>query len=413
MLVDNAIVVVEAIYRRLDAGGGRLEAIVQGTGEVAGAIGASTLTTCIVFLPVLFVQGLAARLVEGLSLAVMAALLVSLLAAVFLIPALSTWLLPRERVRAFDPGRRAVERLTGRAVEHPWLVLLAATAAVAGSGWGLGRLGTELLPPADPQSFSLRLVAKAGMPVEATAEVAGRVEDILREASHGTAQAILSEVGRLPEDDRQVREEQFEENTARITVSLSGEGPGAREVVAAARDAVASLAGLSVEWELGGSALARSLGHMGAPLAVEIGGRSLADLREASVALRRRAAARAELWNVRSSLEGGPPELHVVIDRNLADALGVTPQLVARSLQAALEGFDVTRLVRGDEELEVTLHTPRIRRDQLERLPLSPPAASAWPSVTWPASKRSRARGRFCAATSDGWRASPPGWHRG
>ena len=370
MLVDNAIVVVEAIYRKLDAGFDRLAAIVEGTAEVAGAIGASTLTTCIVFLPVLFVRGLAARLVEGLSLAVIAALLLSLLAAVFLIPALAAWLLPRQRVRALDPGRRSVEALTGRVLSHPWLVLGVALLAVGVAGWGLSGLGSELLPPTDPSSFSLRVTASPGTRVEATAEVAAQVEQILTEAGGGTVRAILSEVGRLPEDDRQVREEQFEENTARITVSLSGQGLGAREVVAAARDAIASLAGLSVEWEMGGSTLARALGHSGAPLAIEIRGRSLADLREAAKSLRRRAAARGELWNVRSSLEGGPPEVRVVIDRSSADALGVSPQLVARSLQAALEGFDVTRLVRGDEEVEVTLHTPRIRRDQLERLPL-------------------------------------------
>ncbi|TDJ25852.1 MAG: efflux RND transporter permease subunit [Gammaproteobacteria bacterium] len=67
MLVDNAIVVVESIYRRLAEGESPETAAATGTGQVAGAITASTLTTCVVFLPVLFVEGLAARLIEGIA----------------------------------------------------------------------------------------------------------------------------------------------------------------------------------------------------------------------------------------------------------------------------------------------------------------------------------------------------------
>ncbi|MDH3592752.1 MAG: efflux RND transporter permease subunit, partial [Planctomycetota bacterium] len=95
MLVDNAIVVVESIFRRLSAGDAPAEAAAAGTARVAGAIIASTLTTCAVFLPVLFVRGLAARLVSGLSFTVVTSLLASLAVALFLIPALSVWFLPK------------------------------------------------------------------------------------------------------------------------------------------------------------------------------------------------------------------------------------------------------------------------------------------------------------------------------
>ena len=94
MLVDNAIVVVESIYRRLSAGDTPQAAAANGTGQVAGAITASTLTTCVVFLPVLFVEGLAARLIEGIAFAVVASLLASLAVAMLLIPALAGWFLP-------------------------------------------------------------------------------------------------------------------------------------------------------------------------------------------------------------------------------------------------------------------------------------------------------------------------------
>ncbi|MDA1301724.1 MAG: efflux RND transporter permease subunit, partial [Proteobacteria bacterium] len=91
MLVDNAIVVVESIYRQLADGESAATAAASGTGRVAGAITASTLTTCVVFLPVLFVEGMAARLIEGIAFTVVASLTASLAVAVLLIPALARW----------------------------------------------------------------------------------------------------------------------------------------------------------------------------------------------------------------------------------------------------------------------------------------------------------------------------------
>ena len=93
MLVDNAIVVVESIYRKLSEGESPLSAASSGTGQVAGAIAVSTLTTCVVFLPVIFVQGMAARLIEGIAFTVTASLFASLMVAMMLIPALAKWFL--------------------------------------------------------------------------------------------------------------------------------------------------------------------------------------------------------------------------------------------------------------------------------------------------------------------------------
>ncbi|HLB31553.1 MAG TPA: efflux RND transporter permease subunit, partial [Gammaproteobacteria bacterium] len=109
MLMDNAIVVMESIFRRRAAGDPPIQAAARGAGLVAGAITSSTLTTCIVFLPVVFIEGMAARLVSGLSYTVVFSLLASLAVAVFLIPALAAWLLPRDRTRDIDPGRRRLE----------------------------------------------------------------------------------------------------------------------------------------------------------------------------------------------------------------------------------------------------------------------------------------------------------------
>ena len=373
MLVDNAIVVVESIYRRLAAGDEKIEAAARGTSDVIGAIAASTLTTCAVFLPIVFVKGLAARLVTGLSFTVVVSLLVSLVVAALLIPALAGWLLPRKGARVIDPGIGRVERLVHRLLGRPLLVVFVGVAVATGAVWGLFGLGTELLPPSDPRQFSLRLVGPPGQRVESTAVVVEAVEELLREAAGDDLEAILSEVGRLPEDDRLIREEQTEENTARIIVRLAAGGRSGGQVVASAAPAVDRLGRVQATWEVGTSALARSLGTTGAPVVVEILGQSLHDLREGADRVRDALAQPDELWNVRSSFEGGPPELRVVLDRTLADGLGVDLDTVASVLETALDGRKVTVLSAGDEERDILVRLPRARRADLLNLPLTSP----------------------------------------
>ncbi len=364
MLVDNAIVVVESGFRRLASGATAEDAAVRGTADVAGAITASTLTSCAVFVPILFVQGLAARVMSGLSFTVVASQVVSLVATVLLVPALAKWLLPRGGARTLDPGIAPVERFVAALLRRPGLVVVAAALATVGAALALRGLGSELLPPTDPRQFSVRLICAPGQRVEATARVVEAVEEVIHEAGGADVRAVLSEVGRLPEDDRQIYEEQTEENTARIVVSLAG-ARSVQAIVAGAAAAVAGLDGVEAAWDSGTSGLSRALGRGGPPVSVEISGQSIDDLRAAADRVRQALAARAELWNVRSSFEGGPPELRVVLDRHLADGLGVDLDAAALVLEAALDGRKATVLNLGDEERDVVIKLPRVRRDEL------------------------------------------------
>ncbi|HVS16668.1 MAG TPA: efflux RND transporter permease subunit [Thermoanaerobaculia bacterium] len=391
MLVDNAIVVVESIHRRFAAGDGTLDAVSRGTGQVAGAIVASTLTTCVVFLPVIFVQGLAARLIEGIAFTVVASLVASLLVAVMLIPALSRWLLPRSAREGTTPGAPTSgepgphgqpvreERSLGRAFDaleslvlsllrFRWPVVVASALLAAGAVWLLLALGTELLPPADPRQFSLRMVGPAGQRVEATSGAVATLEQAIREAAGDDLEALLAEVGRLPEDDRFITTELTEENTARLVVRLRSDGPSGSEIVEALAPALGDLPETELEWEVGASALSRAFGTSGPPIVVEIAGQALEDLRLGAGRIRDAMAERPELWNVRSSFEGGPPELRIELDRAMADGLGVDLETVSRVLESSLDGRAVTLLTTGDEEREVVLRLPRPRREELADL---------------------------------------------
>ena len=369
MLVDNAIVVVESIYRRLTEGETRAEAAATGTGQVAGAITASTLTTCVVFLPVLFVEGLAARLIEGIAFTVVASLLASLAVAMFLIPALARWFMP-ETIAAerIDSGLQIQKRFghfARRLLDRPVTVVFSGIVMAGVSCWQLLGLGTELLPSADPRQFSIRIVGPPGQRVESTARVVEGVESLINQFGEDSVAAILSEVGRLPEDSRMVRTEMTEEHTARLTVRVAESGPTGRQFAAQLGPILEQLESTDVDWEVGSSAVASALGTSGPPVAVEISGQALVDLRRYADIVKTKLAGLSELWNVRSSFEGGPPELRIELDRAMADGLGVDLATISRVLQASLDGRDVTMLSTGDEERPVTLRLGTTSRDDI------------------------------------------------
>ena len=373
MLVDNAIVVVESMYRRVRLGDAPDVAARKGTGLVAGAITASTLTTCVVFIPVFFVQGLAARLIDGIAFTVVISLIASLLVAVFLIPALGRWFLPTPKLDAKGTVvqekrglmRRGLERLVSWFLRVPLLIVALSLVGVGYAVYSLLGLGTELLPPSDPKQFSLRLIGPSGQRVESTSRAIEGIESSIREGAPEYVVATLAEIGRLPDDDRVIRTESSEENTGRLTVRLTSEAPSGRAFAAALQQDLEQLPGAEVVWELNRSALSDALDADDASIVVEVAGNTLPDLRDATVQVRDALSELNEIWNVRSSFEGGPPELRVELNHSMADALGVGIDTVASVLQSNLNGQTVTYLSVGDEEYPVVLRMKSLLKENL------------------------------------------------
>ena len=376
MLVDNAIVVVESMYRRIRLGDTPAEAAKKGTGLVAGAITASTLTTCVVFLPVFFVQGLAARLIDGIAFTVVISLGASLLVAIFLIPALGRWFLSPAKVDAQGEVipekvplmRRAVEKIVRGFLRVPFLIVLLSAIVVGGAVWQLLKLGTELLPPSDPKQFSIRYIGQSGQRVEATTSVISGLESSIRETVPEFVAATLAEVGRLPDDERIIRREAAEENTARLTVRITDESPPASAYANALKDDLAKIPNAEVEWELNRSALSDVLDSGDAPVVVEISGSTLYDIRAVTESVRDKMSELDELWNVRSTFEGGPPELRVKLNRSIADALQINVGTVASVIESSLQGKEVTRLAVGDEEYPIMLQIDKPTREELKNV---------------------------------------------
>ncbi|MCP3742405.1 efflux RND transporter permease subunit [Rossellomorea sp. BNER] len=184
MLVDNAIVVIENIYRHLSMGKNSKDAALDGTKEVGSAITASTLTTIAVFLPVIFMTGLLGQLFTEFALTISFSLFASLIVALTVIPMLASRLLkgpPKnmEAIRRRSKSMNTFERSIRWSLKHRWLVLCITTVMLAISGFGVTKVGTQFLPPTDEGFFNMKVVLENGTSLEETNNVVKELENIL------------------------------------------------------------------------------------------------------------------------------------------------------------------------------------------------------------------------------------------
>jgi hydrophobic/amphiphilic exporter-1 (mainly G- bacteria), HAE1 family len=184
MLVDNAIVVIENIYRHLSLGKPPKEAASIGAKEVGGAITASTLTTVAVFLPVVFISGLLGQLFTEFALTISFSLIASLVVALTVIPMLASRLLkkPKGNLEARhrrSKGRKTFQRSVQWALRHRFVVLLLTIIMLAVSGYGLTTVGTQFLPSTDEGFFNMRVELENGTSLEETNNVVASIEDQL------------------------------------------------------------------------------------------------------------------------------------------------------------------------------------------------------------------------------------------
>ncbi|MDX1385643.1 MAG: efflux RND transporter permease subunit, partial [Thermoanaerobaculia bacterium] len=197
MLVDSAIVVLENIYRKRHAGLGSLDAAIDGSREVSMAILAGTLTTLAVFVPVVFISGMAGIFFKEMAVVVSFALICSLAVALTLIPAAAAKWLPepgegrRFRHEAFGgllekvgAGLNAVDEAYGhlleRALRHPWRVVAISLSLLVLSFLAVPLVGFELMPETDEGRMQVSVELEVGTPVETTMTTMQSLEQKLR-----------------------------------------------------------------------------------------------------------------------------------------------------------------------------------------------------------------------------------------
>ncbi len=191
LVIDDAIVVVEAIHTRSAGGGSREEAVEQGIGEIFRPLVGSTLTPVVVFIPLAFLSGITGVFFRALALTMVVSLLTSLVLAVTLTPSLAAWLIrPRRGAPAGEPTEQAgpiltrvidlYERAVRPALRHPWRIMGASALILVAGVVVYRQLDSEFLPPMDEGGFVIDYFTPPGTSLEETNRQLLGAERILR-----------------------------------------------------------------------------------------------------------------------------------------------------------------------------------------------------------------------------------------
>ena len=213
-LVDDSVVVLENINRHLAEGKAPREAARDGAEEVALPVLASTVTTCIVFFPVMFLFGVAKFLFSALALAVVLSMAASYLVAMSVIPIYCANFLTAEQAEAAEHDGGGVfaifnrvyerfamryERVLERALNAKLAVIAAVAVLFVASMAMYPRLGTELFPETDAGTFTINFRAPAGSRIELTTDIAKRIEGLVRQViPHSELDMVVSNIGLAP-----------------------------------------------------------------------------------------------------------------------------------------------------------------------------------------------------------------------
>jgi multidrug efflux pump len=382
LVVDDAIVMLENIHRRMELGQGPLQAAVEGSREIGFAVIATTLSLVSVFVPIAFLGGTVGRLFAELALAVAAAVLISGFIALTLTPAMSARLLRVSSTAAETNGDRYgwggriagclrgllmvvdervrqgfgwladfYRRILERTLLSRGLVLASGLAAMALGGLLFLGLGSELVPQEDVAGFSVRMSAPEGSTIRYTDHYARQIEALLAAipeadsywtwVATGLKPSVVSRAGSWislkPWEDRK---------------------RGQQEIVAEINEKLASVSGVAAA-----ATNPSALSQVGqASIQLVIRGPSYEELERIVGILLDKAKSHGGLVNPETDLNLNKPGLDVHVDRNKAADLGVSIASIGRTLETLLGGRTVTTFDRDGKEYPVIVKIHGERR---------------------------------------------------
>lgn len=360
LMVDNAIVVIENITRRRreNAESGETASI-NGTGEVAAAVIASTLTTMAIFLPMFFAQELGGILFRQLAFVVAFALFCSLLVALTLVPMLMARFdesavrpnpmigalseICRRLVQRLEDGQQAGLRWT---LKHRLPVLTMALALFVVAISLVPRLGTEFMPPTDEGEIRISLEMQPGTRLEIIDRNIRLIEQVLNDEVP-EMQNMVTSVG--PSTFRASSPARAD---VRVSLSAVAERDRSSEQIAAAvRRAVGEIPGGTLRVRASEGMIVRGLGgEEGERLSVEVRGFDL----DVMDAVSKRVSEILEdvegITDVRIGREDGTPQQLIRIDRARAADQGVSVSRLARTVETAVGGSGAGQFRTGGNE---------------------------------------------------------------
>jgi HAE1 family hydrophobic/amphiphilic exporter-1 len=317
------------------------------------AILASTLTTVAVFLPIVYVQGLVGELFKEQAWTVAFSLMSSLVVAMTLVPMLASRML-RAKKGAHGAKRWPVfQRGLTFALDHK-LVVLVFVAAIGGVTWVMAQsIETEFIPREDQGLFSVEVALPEGSRLEMTDRVAARISGTIAEIGGVEVGTVYARSGVDPARVTNVAEPSGPNHTTLSVAMASGPRRSVGRMVEAIDTQLSEIPDLEVKYSLQETALQGVLGSEAAPLQLEIIGDDLDTLRSLTTEIATLVDELPTVYNVRTSFQGGQPEIDLNLQPEIAAAFGLTPQTLIGDLERRLSGEIAGELSRDQRSREI------------------------------------------------------------
>ena len=358
MIVDNSIVVLENIFTYRADGYDRLEACTKGTGEVIGAVIASTLTTVAVFLPIALSGGMAGMMFKEFCITIVALLLSSLIISITLVPLLCYFLLGGTKQQSIKPQGSGATPITEKPlsrvyrsslnflITHRWAGIALTVVICIVSVLSVSQAGMELIPEMDEGQVSVTVSMPNGSTMEDTAAIEDRIAAIAVDTipeleqiyySTGSSTSIMSSSSGASVTISLVDLDQRDRSSADIAKQLRRD----LQDIAGCELTVSTSSTMSMSTD--------------SDISVELTGDDYDQLAETADDLANQISALPDAINVESSAGEQTPRVAVKINRENASRFGLNAATIGGLVRSELTGSTATTLRMNGEEYDVTV----------------------------------------------------------
>jgi HAE1 family hydrophobic/amphiphilic exporter-1 len=369
LLIDDAIVVIENIYRHMHQGETPMEAAKSASQEIGLAVMATTFTIVAVFVPVAFMPGIVGRFFYQFGLTISVAVLVSLFVAFTLTPMLSSRWLKKEDEALSKEGNilqkilyyfnHFFEILSGKykaalkwSLIHRLRVTVFAVIVFLASMMLMGVLGSQFFPDTDQNEFNVTVNAAPGSSIEQTSNLCAQIETQLRKYPEVTT--VLTTIG--------ASNDPVTKATILVKLVKKAERKKSdKQIISEIRKTFKFLPGANVSYSVQGGP-----GGNEKPITMSVRGEDLDKLKAYAEKVEAVVRSTKGTVDVENSFQTSKPEVKLQIDREKASDLGVSPYDIASSVRAMVDGYVATKYQEGDEQYDV-----RVRLKKEDRLNLA------------------------------------------
>jgi hydrophobic/amphiphilic exporter-1 (mainly G- bacteria), HAE1 family len=372
-LIDDAIVVLENITRNRDEGMSMREAAIVGTGQVGGAITASTITTIVVFLPIVYLRGASGEMFKDQAWTVAFALISSLFVAMLVIPMLISTLFRDKKgqsVQISSPMQfKWYPKFLSKIIEKRLMVILLSVLFMGLAALLVPKLGSEYMPKSASSEFTIGLKLPEGTNLERTQSTIGKIEGSVNELLGDKINMIYSQAGGDVTTTTTQSATSTNENVGNIKVFLKKEYASVTDnAIKTIEDYLKTVPDLEISFSQEESALQTSLGTNQAPFVVEVKGQDFTEIEKLINQVKEAIKGNTGLYNITTSLDEGTPEIEVAVDRFKSSYYNVSVTSVISQIQSYLSGASAGTMEKEGEEKDIVIKLGDLSLHQLEDL---------------------------------------------